>query len=582
MDDEELLYTPVPFPKFESSFLDSEFSYPSSEVEQQFFDGASQSGDVYSSVIYESDVGDNLITELESEKVSFGNVVEIGGKTYVLQIRIFVSRDESYLARVFERTSPNRNEVCLFLEDNSTDLLSPRSYYIKIGDIFRSYLESHSDDLAIQEVMRDATEYVTDGPDGVTASFSQEEIQTLIREGSLSVNSVVLPFLNVFKTVHSWSAWVNDGIGDTILKASEGVKYYLKFADTSWDPEARREDGSDFHPILVPGIAISSQDKVQTAFKTAIREYARSVIGKLDSLAELDFSFIPGGMGDFIAIFQKMVARLKEVAQEFADALIRNLTMMMDFFQGLGNRMLNVINAYYCGLWNSLIDALMGIPDILGYMFKLSALPSKLAQNIDVLAPKIIELMDEAMQMVHTTNWTELISTIITETGKGLMSMLSSSTGYLSWERVAYFIGAVGGFIIENAIGFLLSAGVINIASITSKLGKFGKFIDVIVGLITGVNKAVDAASEAVFKGIIRVVGWLFSIIRKGASEARTLIRSLFAQLKVVTKVADNLAEGLLNLFGMTADHLRRLQSAGFEVIEIADGGASGIIKKTC
>ncbi len=582
MTDESNPYTPDAYTRFESGFLDSEFSYPASEIEQQFFDNVSQPGDGTSSVVYESNVDRSLVSELESEQSTFGNVFELNGKRYVLKIRIFVSRDDSYLSRVYESTTPKPDEICLFLEDNSTDLFSPRSYYVKIGDIFSRYLESRQDDLALNEAMEHATELSRDGGQGVTASFSRDEILTLIKDGSLSGNSIITPFLSVFKAVHSWSAWINDGIGSGILKGTESVKYYLKFADTSWDPEAERKDKSNFHPVLIPSLVVTTQEEVLSVFTSALQAHARFVIDKLDTLATQNLPPLPSTFGDFLTRFQKMVAKLKEVAKSFSDAIIRDLTAMMDYFQGLGQHMLYVINAYYCGLWNSLVDALMAIPDILGYMFKLSALPGKIAKNIDTLAPKVMELMDEILQIAFTTDWPKLIKTIITETGKGLIGLLSSSTGYLSWERVAYFIGAVTGFIIENIIGFLLSAGAVNIVSITAKLGKFGKFVDVIVGIVSGVNQTVNAASEAVLMSIIKVVGSLLSILRKGAAEAKVLIRTLFSKINKATKVADDVIEALFEQLGMTVEHLRRLRAAGFEITDVADDGLSGVIKKTC
>lgn len=582
MGDNNISYSEEPFPRYESAFLESEFNYPAMEVEAQFFCGADQTGDEYSSVIFESNVESSFVSALETERSGFGNVVEVGGQAYALQIRIFVSKDDSYLSRVFNKTEPAENEICLFVEDNSTDLLSPRSYYLKTGKVFQKYLEMNQGDDAILAAMNEAKDHIIDGDASVEASFSKEELLTLIKEGSLSGISIVTPFLNVFKTITSWSGWLNDKIGSAILFASETVKYYMKFADSSWDPEADNSDGTSFHPVLIPGLVGIAQEKILSTFESSLNAHATSVIGYLDILASIDFSFVPKGFQDFFKSFQKMVSELKVVAKSFAEVIIKDLVKMLDFFQGFGNRVLNIINAYYCGLWNSLIDVLMGIPDILGYMYKLAALPSKIAQDIDTLVPKIMELMDETLQMVFTTNWPEMIRTIIWESGKGLVSLLSSAGGYLSWERVAYFLGAVTGFIVENLIGFLLSAGVINVASITTKLGKFGKLAKIIADFISALNKAIDGVSEAIFKGIIRVVGWLISIIKKGAMEVKVLIRTLFSKIRSAIKIADDVIEALFKELGLTKVHLSRLRAAGFDVIEVAEDGTEGLIKKIC
>ena len=104
----------------------------------------------------------------------------------------------------------------------------------------------------------------------------------------------------------------------------------------------------------------------------------------------------------------------------------------------------------------------------------------------------------------------------------------------------------------------------------------------IIIDIISGLNKAIDGVSEAVFKGIIRVVGWLISIIKMGAGEVKGLIRTLFSKIRSVIKIADDVIEALFKKLGLTKVHLSRLRAAGFDVIEVAEDGTEGLIKKIC
>ena len=101
-------------------------------------------------------------------------------------------------------------------------------------------------------------------------------------------------------------------------------------------------------------------------------------------------------------------------------------------------------------------------------------------------------------------------------------------------------MGALSGLVIENTIGFLLSGGAINATSLMARLGKFGKFAQILIDIIVGVNRAVDTVSDYVFSSLFRVIAWLLSIIKKGAKEAGVLIRQLFRKISDAAVIADD------------------------------------------
>ena len=95
-------FLPETFPRWESGFAESEFSYSESDIHSLYFGECEEIGNELSSIVYESDVSQEFATELGEQRAQFGSVIDVNGTQKIVKIRIFVSRDESYLQKTFD------------------------------------------------------------------------------------------------------------------------------------------------------------------------------------------------------------------------------------------------------------------------------------------------------------------------------------------------------------------------------------------------------------------------------------------------------------------------------------------------
>ena len=583
MEEEQLMS----FPSETTEFDQQEFSYSADEVSTLYAYNYNQYDSSTATLYTASDVDPQYTHSLQDEMSEMSNWVVVDGQNFQLSVRIFVSRNDSYLQKMFDRTKPNANEVCLFLEDNRSDTFSDRSYYIKVGSIFQKFLAENKDRKALKDILEYGTQYEREDNDiSVKSSFSETEILELIEIGQISgIGLGGSSFLEVYKKIISWATWPFTLMGEGIHKVTDAIKYYCKFSDQSWDPETKRTDGSMFEPILFswgPKVDENDKENILATFINAIKKYNEEKLEYFDRLINIPIPNISESLNAFYDKFKIMAKELKKVAQKLSDSIIDNIGQLIDYFMSFGDRMLQIINAYYCGLWNSLIDMIIGIPELLGWLFRIQGMPGQIVENIDTILPKFMETLDEVLQLAIEISWVDVIWEVITNLGKGLVKMLTSAGSYVSLERIAYFIGAVAGFIVENLIGLLFSMGLININSIANKLGKFGKFAEILAKMIGGFNRAVDAAVEPIIHGIIRVVGWILRNLRKGAKAIGRMIRSLFNKLDEAAELASDLILQVLGRLGFSRQNYESLKSVGIIVTDIAEDGSKVMLRQNC
>lgn len=540
------------------------------------------------SLIYDTDVSNDLYVDMVSESEQAPNYVFIEQEPHQLKTIIFISKNDSKLQKTFEETTPADNEICLFLEDNTGDLLSDRSYYIKVGSIYQEYLREVKNNGDLSNYLEPTQEFQYDNDDtSLNLQFTEEEIDQLINDGEITSESsawgyatvkVVTFFLRNAKPIYA-------GLAYGILESTKFIKSYIKFQPHHWDPEAERQDDTEFNPILFPLLpSAATQANILDTFETTLTAFKNANSQYLDRLSSINFSILPAGLQPFAQSFQDIVTQIKEHYNTIATYIIRNVREMISFFAGVGSRYIQVINAYYCGLWNSLIDSILGIPELLGYFFKGLELAADAAENIEVIYPKIKETLDEIIQLAFSTDWLGMFTTFISSVGSGLLSLATTATSSISLEKFFYFMGAVAGFILELVLGFF-TAGTATAASISSKLGqmgKMGKFAQIIIDVVLGINTVVNTVTETIIGTLFKMIGWLFSVIRKGKEELGKFIRLIFRKISDIAEVTQEIIEAFLARIGFSFDDFSRIRSFGINFVDVNDARNGARLIQNC
>ena len=248
----------MPLYRTTSGFSESPLDKSGEDIQECYFSSA----DTYEvngvEIIAENDVCPTIVEELctyqESNISDLYGVSEQPVSPYT--VKVFVSKDDSYLREAFEKTQPLPDEVCLFLEDNSTDNLSEGTAYVKVGDRFREDLAMRKEIAAAEAGNLPQFSFINDNNESdLQIDFTEGQLKELIETGSISNTSRTV-LIGIFQAINFGTIVltpVYSFLGDGIIWITTELRKYIKFQDYHWDPEAQRPQGSEpFEPILCP------------------------------------------------------------------------------------------------------------------------------------------------------------------------------------------------------------------------------------------------------------------------------------------------------------------------------------------
>ncbi|MEN1729429.1 MAG: hypothetical protein AAGJ52_13415, partial [Pseudomonadota bacterium] len=473
----------------------------------------------YAQIYAENNVSDTFVDDVislidppQSDLANSGAIKSAG-----YEVRVFVSKDDSYLRESFETTQPAANELCIFLEDNSTDIFSNASSYIKAGERFRSDMASKAQitqDISGQIVNYD---FENQAPEhNVQFDFSESQLQELIATGE--IRNVSREFLiTLFQAVNFGTQILSSAylfLGDGLLSITQGLRDLGKFSDDSWDPDSEfnsKQDPSEFEPVLFPlsqeliSLMTLGGDTVLDSAEDLMRKSLQSH-GKLAVDALSSASALPGLSVAVPEQVTQSIQLASEKLEELLTYLMNQSRKILSAYIHIGTQWMNAVNAFLCGLWNAAVEAVLGLIDLLGFLLKGLGHAGEAINDAQSLVPQAQELADELLQTILNTDWLGIAQTAI----DAAISKISSTNpldlvGSVSIERISYYTGAAVGFIAEMAIGFG-TGGTSSAASVSTKLAKFGQAGEGFAKfLASGLNKLLSGSKTLVGKAILLV-----------------------------------------------------------------------------
>ncbi len=492
----------------------------------------------------------NRVTYIKKRKLFFdknaNKTFDLGVDVLAYNIELYFSKDAIKLKESFKVTKTEPYSIIFFIEDN-TDDISAQYCKIKIGDRVKDNLTHQSQLYNNKKVLDYINQYVT---------IDKAVLEELIRNKQIENVS-----LKTVEFLFTASDYLNPYALDKKLMSVLGhvCGTIAKFIDKAkldkhrWNPDAKKlkEDGTvdqtnTFKPFLFPFVeesldavpdhklndyAIKAFTELQTGFSkqdSKIRQYVQQTdFGKLATvpltvagipfspLNALELDLIPDSLERYV--FSKYI--------QISDAIQNTFKQLEQFdFTDLIKKGVRIANAYLCGIWNGLIDAISGIFKMLEMLFNGMATMKDFTANFSTQFPILMEYVDNAIVAIKNIDFKALYTHL-----KGKLGSITN----VSLETIAYFSGAFVGFVISLAIevvvGILFTGGTLSVAAVLEKLAT------VFSGLFRGIANAGRTAFNytkkiviTTFKSFTKLIDELVALLNKSTKEFKGLIDELF------------------------------------------------------
>ena len=475
--------------------------------------------------------------------------------TFKFRLKVFVSRDPGHLDLAYDKNNPEPEDICIFIEDNSGDILSARAGRIKIGSAFKNNLKELTS--VNEKIKNKIVESIDEFYKDLDLDFEAEELESLIQTGALenASGSFIISLLQAVSTPISLSYFLNKGVGEGMTSVADFLKKYIKFQPEHWDPEAKvkkdpdddskdaaRVDNPNFEPILFPfsktltGTVADNLESVVKEFSQILEQKDVEILARIEQLDTIASgvlgTVLSGAVSPILRPFAQnilsgqIVAQYKRVSPYIKQA-IQKIGELLGSLDDVLNQGLNVVNAFICGLWNSIADILVGIFDLLGLLFKAIAGGQKALLQAGKKLPELLETIDSFIQFTIVLDYPAIMIAVF----NGVKSIdFSGFVEKITAEKVAYYIGAFIGFVVSMIIEALLTGGIKNVQSIISRIGSLAENMLGFMqrAITTFFGKSLKQLGDDLVGLFVKITDFL----RKGTDEIVKLIQRFFDELK--------------------------------------------------
>lgn len=557
----------IGLPRWESGFADAPITRNSTDVKNVYFQNV-DGRQVGNFMLYEDPAGKGtaFVQQLVEWNDTNGNGVidedELVKENF--KLTIFVSQDASYLEKARESYIPEANELSIFLEDNSTDSVSGTYSGTNIGGPIVPEDESNATYYEIYVIAgKDITGVLADwfrkefslfekelGKLGFQIDLTKRQLKELVETGRIETKGAnfVKAIISIFNRINNVVSVVYDSIGSAILDVTKAVRY-IRIDEYRWNPEKHETDdqkpvdNTSFTPFLLPyshelldlleeQSEKGTQDVVKVLTST-LEAQKKEAMSKVKMLHKLSGNSLVSSKD-----LKKIMKKFEDVIDVGIDRIISTCENVVPVLISFGKRALNMINAYYCGLWNAIIEAVLGTVDLIGYIFKGMGYAYSAPQTLTDNLPDILEFIDELYQTIISVDYSELFRHGLNSIIKGVkdldLSAISEGIG-ISFEKVAYFLGSFVGFVLEIIVGIVgipATGGSSSLAPVFSFLSKFkvvGEIVESIVS--TALAPVLRVAGSAVGQ-IFEFFKYLLELLKKGGKAIGELIETFFETLQ--------------------------------------------------
>lgn len=466
-----------------------------------------------------------LLSEAVFESAHFpgAEVKDIGNNVKVV---IVTDSDATKLLETHKRCTAFSNEIILFIENDDGYNLTGRTTLVKVGS-------------KVPELYPNFKNFNLGELNNKKFSIPQEQIKELLSEPVLESKRSILgwcfyAFSEFVEDFVDLSEWAFDGIGEMLVKTiPTWVDKNIKFNKTRWDSSVE-----GYNPVFEVQLILKFLDKVKdeaserdlvakvlNPFFTQIRA-SEAIVGK--QLKETEF-ILPKYVYDK---FESAIQYVYSKVYELEDYLLANKNIIFDVIK----TSIEAVNALMCGLFNSVIDVISGILQLIGYICKGAAQVLKLSQDKLYYGQLILESIENVVEAIFTVDWGQCFKNGIVTPIKKMVAWFNNGKSMFSGldfslVQVFYGVGYFLGILVETIVSVMFTGGSLTAANILKELAA------PITLIAKGAKFLVKGSAKIASNLLTRIVG---------------LLRKFFTLLKnpkELLRVIDGFIEGCFEYF---------------------------------
>ncbi|WP_298417867.1 hypothetical protein [uncultured Kordia sp.] len=503
-----------------------------------------------------------------------------------ISIIIMISNDGFKLEQAFDKLhTPLENEIVIFIENDLGSNL--------FGTVFRARFGNN---IQVKKLKKEHYSTLTYLCKLYNVSVTTKQFEEIITESFEDRNYYhVNKVHGVFSRIPEWSM---DLTAKGLDKITELIHVNLRSNDiNTWKAHDNMgKENPNFDPFLY---GYSEIKKMEATNEKALKDLTADImlskfnedISKLE--LELDNSI------DKLQIKQlksKARAKLKGVYDSLTQAKIHVKEVTETALNELKHKYILVkvvkniylhLNAYIIGLYNSLVDFVTGIIQLISMLLKGMAAYERLKRsfknNTSQTFSMFFELYENFLEVVYNLFSLRNITAFIAWNNKQTLTVIANilypekvknkTKSYLasiSVEQYGYAIGYLTGFIISEVLFTLVTGGVSTIQAATR--ATFKGYYDLLRGIIK--------APVTVTKGVIKVgkfsinlITRLFKNLKKVAKQLPELLKKLDNWIDDLLKAANKYIDTAFEKLFPSKAARDKITNAGLKPTKVNDAG---------
>ncbi len=412
-------------------------------------------------------------------------------------VYFFFSDDGNKVREAYKTARLGENDIYFFIEGDE-DFFSSKKLYAKVSPSVKKQFYNKEGELD-ERFFNPSTMRTLAKETGLEINIIRE----LLEKGNLEkdninienlLNALKQGFLNFF-AISKATGWICNKIGDGLD--------YLKVSDDFWDTQS--EDYFFDKDNLLKKITISD-------------ELVNSIDKLFADRRGLDLhDLTPNILETYIKKYSNTIKEFIRYYNDFITKEVESIYKLTD--TGLGEFLAGKMQlwvAYYCGLWNGLVDFISSLFKFIGSILEA---PFNAAQDFQ----GAMETLDTICDFLFGGHFWENLGTAVSEMYHKMLDFCKThSKEDFDWVRVAYIAGSGVAFIASFFIPF---TQVLKVA----KLGKIAEIVE-------AVNKEAGAAISAMAKygkdQAYRALSALLELFSKGGNGLKKFLQQVWNELQ--------------------------------------------------
>jgi hypothetical protein len=412
-------------------------------------------------------------------------------------VYFFFSDDGNKVREAYKTARLGENDIYFFIEGDE-DFFSSKKLYAKVSPSVKKQFYNKEGELD-ERFFNPSTMRTLAKETGLEINIIRE----LLEKGNLEkdnvnienlLNALKQGFLSFF-AISKATGWICNKIGNGLDE--------LKISDDFWDTQS--EDYFFDKDNLLEKITISDE-LVNSIDKLFADRRGLDLHDLTPNILENYIKKYSGAIKEFIRYYNDFITKEIESIYKLAD------TGLGEFLAGK----MQLWVAYYCGLWNGLVDFISSLFKFIGSILEA---PFNAAQDFQ----GAMETLDTICDFLFGGNFWENLGTAVSEMYHKMLDFCKThSKEDYDWVRVAYIAGSGVAFIGSFFIPFTQ----------VLKVAKLGKIAEIVEAVNKEVGAAISAAAKYGKDQAYRALSALLELFSKGGKALKKFLQQVWNELQ--------------------------------------------------